>query len=81
MNYNFLKTRQADKILYTEVEYALGKNNIMVEIAQFNPQSKEEVRANILNKADSELKKIPIRQHVKQLLSKMELNQLKNINI
>jgi hypothetical protein len=81
MNYKFLKTGQADKILYTEVKYTLGKNNIMVEIERFNSQLTEEVRANFLNKADSESKRIQIRQHIKQLLSNIELNQHKNINI
>jgi hypothetical protein len=81
MTYKILSTRQADAILYTEVEYTLGETITVVEVAHFNPKSKEEVETSIINRADSELKNIQIAEQVKQLLTSIELNQVKDIII
>lgn len=81
MTYKILSTRQTDAILYTEVEYTLGETIIVVEVAHFNPKSKEEVETSIINRADSELKNIQIAEQVKQLLPSIELNQIKDIII
>jgi hypothetical protein len=81
MTYKILSTRQADAILYTEVEYTLGETTTVVEVAHFNPKSKEEVETSIINRADSELKNIQIAKQVKQLLTSIELNQVKDITI
>ena len=81
MTYKILSTRQADAILYTEVEYTLGETTTIVEVAHFNPKSKEEVETSIINRADSELKNIQIAEQVKQLLTSIELNQVKDIII
>lgn len=81
MTYKILSTRQANTILFTEVEYTLGETTTIVEIAHFNPKSKEEVEVNILNRADSELQNIQMTQQIKQLLPSIELNQIKDIAI
>jgi len=80
MTYKILTTRQQEQILFTEVEYDFEKNGkVIVEMAHFNPQSKEEVETNITNRAQSELQKLQIIESINLLVPEIEVNTIKPI--
>ena len=81
MTYKIINTRQIETILYTEVEYDFDGTIVLIEVAHFNPQSKEEIETNILNRASSELIKIEISNSISGLINDIDLNQVKNINL
>lgn len=81
MTYKILNTRQQEQILFTEVEYNFNEQLVLVEIAHFSPQTKEEVETNIINRAQSELQKLQSVEQVSSLVSEVQLNEIKDINI
>ena len=81
MIYKILNTRQQEQILFTEVEYNFDEQLVVTEVAHFNPQSKEEIEQNIVNRAQSELQKLQSIEQVSSLVSEIKLNETKDINI
>lgn len=81
MTYKILNTRQQEQILFTEVEYNFDEQLVVAEVAHFNPQSKEEIEQNIVNRAQSELQKLQSIEQVSSLVSEIKLNETKDINI
>lgn len=81
MTYKILSTRQQEQILFTEVEYNFNGEIVTTEVAHFNPQSKEEIEKNLINRAQSELVKLQSIDQVASLISTIELNETKDIII
>ncbi len=79
MTYKILNTRVVDTIIYTEVEYTFDNQTVIVEVAHFNPQSKEEVETSIVNRAQSELQRLQIIESINLLVPEIEVNTIKPI--
>jgi hypothetical protein len=81
MTYKILSTRQQDTILFTLVEFNFDNKIMEIEIAHFNPESADQIEQNIHNRAISEIKKLEISNSVSSLMSNIEIEVIKNINI
>jgi len=81
MTYKILNTRTQEEILYTEVEYNFDNQIVVVEVAHFNPNNSEDIDNNIILRAQSELNKLDNINQVNSIISLIELNVTKNINI
>lgn len=72
MTYKILSTRNVDQTLYTLVEYTFENDIIEVEVAHFEPQSKEDIVLGITNRAASELRKLEASKIVAALKSELD---------
>ena len=81
MTYTILSTRQQDTILFTEVEYNFDGTTVNTEVAHFNPKSTKEIETNIVNRAQSELQKLTIAEHINSLALEITHNETKDIII
>lgn len=72
MTYRILNTRTLDQILYTLVEYTFENDVVEVEVAHFEPQSKEDIISGITNRAASEQRKLEASKVVETLKSELD---------
>lgn len=71
MEYIIKSKRQVDDTLFTTVEYNFDETKVLLEVAHFQPQSKEEIITGIENRGLSEERKFIATQKISELINKI----------
>ena len=79
MTYKIISTRQVDATLFTTVEYNFDGNIVTIEIAHFMPNNTEEINANIVARAESELVKINAVLNISSLIPNIIIGEEKSL--
>ena len=72
MTYTILRTEQKEDTLFTDIEYTFDSGEvIIVSVAHFQPQSKEEVIIGIENRGISEEQKLNASKKISEIVKEL----------
>jgi uncharacterized FAD-dependent dehydrogenase len=75
MTYKILSTRQVEETLITTVEYNFDNEIVVVDVSHFMPNSSQEIVQNIINRSQSELVKLNIKQTIPNIINDLNIGQ------
>lgn len=75
MTYKILSTRQVEETLITTVEYNFDNEIVVVDVSHFMPNTSQEIVQNIINRSQSELVKLNIKQTIPNIINDLNIGQ------
>jgi len=79
MTYKIISTRQVEEILFTTVEYDFNGVIVTTEVANYMPQSSNDIEQNIINRSESELIRLNAILNIPNIIDGIVIGEIKSL--